>query len=135
MLYLYHIHVHFINIYYVRYYNFQQIQLQICIIYYSLFDLIKFHIILYSINLVIFQSVILTRAYFGLGFKLFPLLLKTHKMDSNNYCWEKSIKGKSINRLPIHAERARYGVCRKKCFISYMRILHVNSLVSIDTSV
>ena len=33
------------------------------------------------------------------------------------YCWEKSIKGKSINGQPMHAERAHYGVCRKKCFI------------------
>ena len=43
-------------------------------------------------------------------------------------CWEKS-----INRLPMHAEHAHYGVCRKKYFISYVRILNVNSLVSIDT--
>ena len=33
----------------------------------------------------------------------------------------------------MHAKRANYGVCRKKCFISYVRISHVNSLVSIDT--
>ena len=52
---------------------------------------------------------------------------------SNQYhCWEKSIKGKSINRLPMQAERAHYGVCRKKCFISYVRISQVNSSVSID---
>ena len=50
-------------------------------------------------------------------------------------CWEKSNKGKSINGLLMHAERARYGVCRKKCFISYVRILYVNGLASIDTSV
>ena len=31
-------------------------------------------------------------------------------------CWDKSIKGNSINGLPMHAERAHYGVCRKKCF-------------------
>ena len=49
--------------------------------------------------------------------------------------WEKSIKGKSINGLPMHAERAQYGVCRKKCFISYVHISYINSLVSIDTSV
>ena len=36
--------------------------------------------------------------------------------------WEKSIKGNYINGLPMHAERAHYGVCRKKCFISYVRI-------------
>ena len=35
----------------------------------------------------------------------------------------------------MHAERAHYGVCRKKCFISYVHILHVNSLASIDTYV
>ena len=34
---------------------------------------------------------------------------------SQGVCWEKSIKGKSINGLPMHAERAHYGVCRKKC--------------------
>ena len=32
-------------------------------------------------------------------------------------CWEKYIKGKYINGLPMHADRAHYGVCRKKCFI------------------
>ena len=30
-------------------------------------------------------------------------------------CWEKYINVKSINGLPMHAERAHYGVCRKKC--------------------
>ena len=50
-------------------------------------------------------------------------------------CWEKYINGKSINGLLMHAERAHYGTFRKKCFISYVRILHVNSLVSIDTLV
>ena len=35
----------------------------------------------------------------------------------------------------MHAERVHYGVCQKKCFISYVRISHVNSLVSIDTYV
>ena len=50
-------------------------------------------------------------------------------------CWEKSINGKSINRLLMHAERAQYGTFRKKCFISYMHISHVNSLLSINTSV
>ena len=35
----------------------------------------------------------------------------------------------------MHAERAHYGVFQKKCFISYVRISHVNSLASIDTSV
>ena len=49
--------------------------------------------------------------------------------------WEKSIKEKSINILPMHTERAHYGVCRKKCFILYVRILHVNSSVPIDTYV
>ena len=48
-------------------------------------------------------------------------------------CWEKSINRKSINGLLMNAERAHHGTCRKKCFISYMRISHVNSLVSIDT--
>ena len=32
----------------------------------------------------------------------------------------------------MHAERAHCGMCRKKCFISYVRILHVNILLSID---
>ena len=50
-------------------------------------------------------------------------------------CWEKSIKGKSINGLTMHADRAHYGVCRKNCFISYVRISHVNSSVSVDTYV
>ena len=50
-------------------------------------------------------------------------------------CWEKSIKGKSINGPPMHAERAHFGVCWKKCFISYVRISYVNSSVSIDTYV
>ena len=54
---------------------------------------------------------------------------------SQGVCWEKSVKGKSINGLPMHAERAHYGVFRKKCFILYVRISHVNSLVSIDTYV
>ena len=49
--------------------------------------------------------------------------------------WEKYIKGKSINGLPMHAERAHYGVCWKNCFISYVRTFHVKSLSSIDTSV
>ena len=49
--------------------------------------------------------------------------------------WEKSIKGESINGLTMHAERAPYGVCRKKNFISYGHISQVNSLASIDTSV
>ena len=49
--------------------------------------------------------------------------------------WEKYIKGKSINGPPMHAERAHYGVFRKKCFILYVHILHVKSLVSIDTYV
>ena len=50
-------------------------------------------------------------------------------------CWEKSINGKYINGLPMHAERAHYDMCRKKCFISYVHILHVNSLESIYTYV
>ena len=50
-------------------------------------------------------------------------------------CWEKSIKGKYINGLRMHAERAHYGLCWKKCFISYMHITHANSLASIDTYV
>ena len=35
----------------------------------------------------------------------------------------------------MHAERAHYGVCRKKFLISYVHISHVKSLVSIDTYV
>ena len=35
----------------------------------------------------------------------------------------------------MNAKRAHYGVLPKKRFILYMRILHVNSLASIDTSV
>ena len=31
-------------------------------------------------------------------------------------CWEKSINGRSINGLLMHAERVHYGVCRRKCF-------------------
>ena len=50
-----------------------------------------------------------------------------------NLCWEESINGKFINRLLMHAKHAQYGSFRKKCFISYVRILHVKSLVSIDT--
>ena len=49
-------------------------------------------------------------------------------------CWEKSIKGKSINGLLMHAVRAHYGVCQKKCYILYVRIFHVNSLASSDIS-
>ena len=33
----------------------------------------------------------------------------------------------------MHAERTHYGTFRKNFFISYVNILHVNSLVSIDT--
>ena len=58
-----------------------------------------------------------------------------HICISGPICWEKSIKGKSINGLPMHGERAHYGVCRKKCFISYVNISHVNSLASIDKSI
>ena len=50
-------------------------------------------------------------------------------------CWEKYIKGKSINGLPIHAKSVHYGVFRKKFFISYVHISYVNSFASIDTSV
>ena len=50
-------------------------------------------------------------------------------------CWEKSIDRKSINRLLMHSDRAHYVTFRKKCFISYVHILHVNNLVSIDTYV
>ena len=50
-------------------------------------------------------------------------------------CWEKSIEENPINGLPMNAERAHYRVCRKKCFISYVSISHVNILVSIDTYV
>ena len=35
----------------------------------------------------------------------------------------------------MHANHAHYWVWQKKCFIPYVRILHVNSLASIDTSV
>ena len=35
----------------------------------------------------------------------------------------------------MHAKRAHYGMCRNKCFIVYVHFLHVNSLVSIDTSI
>ena len=55
--------------------------------------------------------------------------------EKKNKGWEKYIKGKSINGLPMHAEHAYYGLCRKKCFIFYVSILHVYSLVSIDTYV
>ena len=53
----------------------------------------------------------------------------------SNKCWEKFIKGKSINGLPMHAKSAHYGVCWKSFFISYVHISHVESLASIDTSV
>ena len=39
-------------------------------------------------------------------------------------CWEKSINGKSINGLLMHTKRVHYGMIRKKCFISYVHILH-----------
>ena len=45
------------------------------------------------------------------------------------------MNGKSINEKKMHAERVEYGTFRKKCFISYMNILLVNSFVSVDTSV
>ena len=61
--------------------------------------------------------------------------IKVGKLNMAHMCWEKSIEEKSINGLLMHAERAHYGVCRKKCFISYMRISHLNSSVSIDTYV
>ena len=35
----------------------------------------------------------------------------------------------------MHAERAHYGTCRKKCFIPYVHISNVKSLVSIDAYV
>ena len=54
---------------------------------------------------------------------------------SGRNCWEKSINRKYINRLLMNAEHTHYGTFRKKCFISYVRISHVNSLVSIDTFV
>ena len=50
-------------------------------------------------------------------------------------CREKSSKGKSINGLPMHAKRAHYIMCRKNCFISYVPISHIISLVLIDISV
>ena len=34
----------------------------------------------------------------------------------------------------MHDEHAHYGTFQKKCFIPYMHISHVNSLVSIDTT-
>ena len=51
-----------------------------------------------------------------------------------NGCWDKYIKGKSINGIQMHVKRTHYGVWHKKCFMSYVHILHVNSLASIDTS-
>ena len=56
-------------------------------------------------------------------------------LNTKDNCWENYIKGKSINGLTMHAECAHYGLFQKKRFISYVRILHVNSLVSIDTYV
>ena len=56
-------------------------------------------------------------------------------LNTNDNCWENYIKGKSINGLTMHAECAHYGLFQKKRFISYVRISHVNSLVSIDTYV
>ena len=58
-----------------------------------------------------------------------------HPHLSNEICWEKSINENSINGITMHAKRAHYGTFRKKCFILYVHILHINSLVSIDTSV
>ena len=51
------------------------------------------------------------------------------------YCWVKSINRKSINGIPMYTKRVHYGTFQKKCFISYVHIFHVNSLVSIDTFV
>ena len=53
----------------------------------------------------------------------------------NHNCWGNYFIGNSINRLLMHAKSAHYGTCRKKSFILYVLILHLNSLVSIDTSV
>ena len=48
-------------------------------------------------------------------------------------CWEEFINRKSINGLLMHDQHAHYGMYQKNCFILYVRIQHVNSLVSIDT--
>ena len=45
------------------------------------------------------------------------------------------MNGKYINGLLINAEHAHYGTFRNKCFIPYVHISNVNSLVSIDTLV
>ena len=55
-----------------------------------------------------------------------------HHQQQQRKCWEKYIKGKYIYGLPMHAERAHYVVCRKKCVLLYVHISHVNSLASID---
>ena len=69
-----------------------------------------------------------------------PSTVKIRAPPDTAFCvalrfWEKYITGKSINGLPMHAKRAHFGVFRKKCFISYVCISHVNSSVSIDTYV
>ena len=63
---------------------------------------------------------------------LWPKLSHKHHIN-RKICWGKSINEKSINRLIMHSKRTHYGTFRKKCFISYVCISHVNILVSIDT--
>ena len=46
-------------------------------------------------------------------------------------CWEKSINGNCINGLLMHVKRVHYGTFQKKCFLLYVHISHVNSLVLI----
>ena len=58
-----------------------------------------------------------------------------HRITLDENCWDMYINGKYINRLLMHAKLAHYGMCRKKFFISYVRIKHVDSLVSIETAV
>ena len=50
-------------------------------------------------------------------------------------CWEKSIDRKSINKLIMQDKREHYGAFWKYIYIWYVRISHINSLVSVDTSV
>ena len=77
-------------------------------------------------NLILLCCTRLVEYYLAKGFVI---------IQHNCKCWDKSINGKSINGPPMHAERAHYVTCRKKCFISYVHISHVDSLASIDTSV
>ena len=73
--------------------------------------------------------------YWKLEFQIFYWIWCLFIAFCRTKCWYKFIKGKYINILPMHADRAHYGVCQKKFFILYVRILNVNSSVSIDTYV